>query len=437
VASTSNTNSDAPGRRNDVDVVIVGAGLAGLACAMELTKAGRSVQVIEASDGVGGRVRTDVVDGFLLDRGFQVLLTAYPAAKEMLDYRALDLRAFLPGAKVRTGGAFHDISDPVRRPLSALATVKAPVGSIADKTRIGRMRLTATRAKPESAWSVKEQTTLTRLRADGFSEAMIERFFQPLYAGIFLDPTLSTSSRMFEYVFHMLATGDNAVPAKGMGSIPDQLAASLPPGTVRLRARVGAVGTGRVTLIDAGTVTASAVVVATEGPQAAKLLAQMPTPPTDISVDSNPVSCLYFAAPTSPVEEAVIVLNGEPGSGPVNNMCVMSKVSAAYSPPGHHLVSATVLGTHSASEDGELEKAVRTQMSSWFGRAQVDKWDHLRTYHIPHAQPKLANLSPHERQVTVSPGVFVAGDHRDQASIQGALASGRRCAAAVLASLGA
>jgi phytoene dehydrogenase-like protein len=441
------TNRDLASSRGqfDVDVVIVGAGLAGLACAVALTKAGRSVQVVEASDGVGGRVRTDVVDGFLLDRGFQVLLTAYPAAKELLDYAKLDLRPFVPGARVRAGGRFHDIADPIRRPLSAIGTATAPIGSLADKARIAKMRLGASRSTPESAWTVKDQTTRDRLRADGFSSTVIDRFFQPLYAGIFLDPTLSTSSRMFAYVFHMLATGDNAVPAKGMSAIPEQLAAMLPPGTIRLRARVGAVSPGRVTLIDAATVTARVVVVATEGPHAAKLLADMSRSTTnsqsattalsDLATDSNPVSCVYFAAPTAPVDQAVIVLNGEPGTGPVNNLAVMSKVSAAYAPPGHHLVAATVLGSHTSSEDADLEKAVRSQMATWFGGARVDRWDHLRTYHIPHAQPKLENLSPPERSVTVAPGLFVTGDHRDQASIQGALASGQRCATAVLASL--
>ncbi len=427
-----------PARSQDhVDVVIVGAGLAGLTCAVSLCEAGLSVAVLEASDGVGGRVRTDVVDGFLLDRGFQVLLTAYPMAKQMLDLAALDLRPFLPGARIRHGGRFHDVADPVRRPLSILSTVRAPVGSVADKVRLGLMARRAVSEPVEAVWSHPERSTREHLRAIGLGQGAVDRFFKPLFGGIFLDRSLQVSSRMFEHVFQMLAMGDSAVPAKGMQSIPDQLAARLPAGTIRLRARVGAVEPGAVTLLDAGRVTAKAVVVATEGPQAEKLLAPALPGGSGLGspVVSSPVSCVYFAADRAPVDAPVIVLDAEGDAGPVSNLAVMSRVSAAYAPPGAHLISCAVLGSHTHAEDERLEAACRAQLGSWFGAGEVATWRHLRTYHIAHAQPRLLSLSPHERPVQVAAGLFVTGDHRDQASIQGALASGHRCATAVMASL--
>ena len=415
----------------DPDVVIIGAGLSGLACARALCEAGRSVVVLEGSDGIGGRVRTDVVDGFLLDRGFQVLLTAYPEAQRVLDYAKLDLRNFYPGAMVRVGDGFGTIADPFRRPLDLLKTVRANVGSPLDKARIGALRLRLASGEIDAIWHRPETSTADYLRKHRFSDAMIERFFVPFFGGIFLEDRLATSSRMFEFVLRMLAEGANAVPAKGIQAIPDQLARALPVGSVRLGATVGAVDGDGVVLATGEKVRARNVVVATDGPRAVSLLGGNELAP----VGSNPVSCLYFAADEAPLRNTAIVLNGVGASdGPVNNMCVPSNISAAYAPPGRHLVSVSVLGANSASEDAALEAAVRSQLGRWFGPA-VARWDHLRTYHIAHAQPTQTPpaLEPHERPVRIAPRRYVCGDHRDQASINGALVSGRRAAEAVLA----
>ena len=415
---------------SDSEVLIVGAGLAGLACAVHLTEAGRTVTVLEAGDGVGGRVRTDVLDGFVLDRGFQVLLTAYPEAKAMLDYRALDLQSFLPGALVQLGSQRATVADPLRQPLSLLATAKAPIGSLLDKGRVAMLRQSLVKRSIDEIWQRPDITTLQHLRDAKFSAHMIERFFRPLFGGIFLESELSTSSRMFEFVMRMLADGDNAIPAAGMQTIPNQLAARLPAGTIRLGARVGAVGDHAVTLLDLGIIEAKTIVIATESSQAAKLLGDELSDPGSV-----PVSCVYFAADEPPIDRPFIVLNGDGASGgPVNNLCVPSLVSKAYAPNGRHLIGASVLGTHRAPDNVSLETAVTAQLTSWFG-SQVAKWDHLRTYHVPNAQPRQTPpaLSEIERSVRIRPDVYVCGDHRDQASIQGALTSGRRAAEAVLA----
>jgi phytoene dehydrogenase-like protein len=416
----------------DVDVAIVGAGLAGLSAAKELQAHGKSVLVLEASDGVGGRVRTDVLDGFLLDRGFQVLLAAYPEARRLLDYTALDLRTFDPGAQVQLAdGNRALVSDPFRRPFDLLATAKAPVGSIIDKARIAKLRADVSKGSMEdTVWGSKDQPTIDRLRADGFSNKLIETFMGPLFAGISLDNDLRGSSRMFDFVFRMLSEGDNVVPAHGMQRIPQQLAGGLKNDTIRLHSPVSAVGQNSVT-VRGETISARSVIVAAEGPAAVSLLNAAGA---DLAVPgSQPVSCVYYAVEESPLERPIILLNGTgkgvgKGKGPITNVAVMSKVSAAYAPPGSHLVSVSAVGPASAS----IEADVRAQLVAWFG-SDVSKWKHLRTYHIEHAQPSQPSLTPHERDVQLSTGVFVAGDHRDQASIQGALRSGTRAARAVLA----
>jgi phytoene dehydrogenase-like protein len=406
-------------RAGDLPVVVVGAGLAGLACATTLHAAGVPVRVIEASDGVGGRVRTDEVDGFLLDRGFQILLTAYPEAHRQLDLDALDLRSFEPGALVWRDGRGSVLSDPFRRPSRALATALAPVGSIADKARIGLLRARLGRVHPGTLLEGPDETTEARLRRLGFSDDIVDAFFRPLFGGVQLDPTLQSSARMFEVLFRMFADGDAAVPAAGMGAIPAQLAARLPEGTIELGERVTAVQADAVTTTRHGRTAARATVVACEGPAAAHLLDLPPVP-------SKPVACVWFAADEPPVEDRLVILDGT-GRGPVLNVAVMSNVAPTYAPPGRHLVAAAMPGLH----DGDEELLARAQLRSWWG-SQVDGWTHLRTHRIAHGQPAQPPPLRPKQRVALGDGRFVCGDHRDTASIQGALFSGRRCALAVL-----
>lgn len=407
------------------DVVIVGGGLAGLACALGLHEGGVKALILEADDGVGGRVRTDEHDGFLLDRGFQVLLEAYPECRRVLDYEALDLKPLFPGADIWTGHGFSRFADPYRSPRDAMATLASPIGSFSDKLKVNALRKEVQKGEVHELLAGPDLTAQEDLESLGFSAGMIDGFFRPFFGGVLLSPDLADSSRIFRYVFRLFSEGDIAVPAKGMGQIPLQLAARLPEAAVRLNTRVESVEKGKVTLADGETVEARTVVVATEGPEAARLLEGVSEP------SSKGTVCLYFHSEEPPVSDPVLLLDGE-GTGPVNNLACLSQVSPDYAPSGQHLVSASCVGLPELAEK-ELETAVRAQLNRWFGGV-VKEWTYLRSYRIPHAQPGQAPgvLEPAERPVQLGEGLFVCGDHRETASLQGALHSGRRAAEAVL-----
>lgn len=413
-------------------VLIIGAGLAGLTCARHLQRRGVACRVLEASRGVGGRVRTDEVDGFRLDRGFQVMLTAYPETKRELDYDALDLRPFYDGALVRLNGAFHRVTDPFRHPLDAPRMLFSPVGTLGDKLRVARARQSLTSRTIAEVMAQPEMTTEEALRDRwGFSEVMIDRFFRPFFGGIFFDTSLQASSRMFEFVFKMFSEGQAALPANGIQAIPDHIASHLEEGTVRLNTPVDRLDGDTVVLASGKSMTPDAIVVATDAPAARQLLGETAE---DIPSEARSTICLYYAASESPLEDPILVLNGD-GTGPVNNVSVLSDVAPSYAPDGQSLISVVVVGA-SEDSDEELERAVREQMIDWFG-LPAGGWTHLRTVHVPYALPEQTPpfLSPPERPVRRRPGLYVCGDHTRTASLNGALASGRDAARAVATDL--
>ena len=419
---------------------MVGAGVAGLNCAAKLHAAGVPVLLLEASSTVGGRVQTDVhPEGFLLDRGFQIFLTSYPEARESLEYAQLELQPFYAGALVHWQGSFHRVADPLRHPIDGLASIPNPIGSPGDKIKVGLYRLKSLLGSVDDVFRAEETSTLQCLRREGFSERIIDTFFRPFLGGIFFDRSLGTSSRLFTFVMRMLATGQNCLPAKGIGAVAEQLAARVPPHSIRLNTEVTQVVAGHnendteqprgpsVVLNDGQVLAATtAVVVATEGPSAKKLLgAALEVAP---SKKAAPVGtcCLYFAAPTPPRPGNILYLDGDNAPGTlVNNCCFPSEVAPSYAPPGQTLVSVSTIGTHPELADEALVDRVKDELSEWFGRGEVNTWRHLKTYRIPYAQPNQAPPTDQFRKESLGGGVWVVGDHRTSATLDGALKSGR------------
>lgn len=409
-------------------VAVVGAGVAGLACAIDLHELGIPVRVFEASDDVGGRVRSDLVDGFVIDRGFQVLPTAYPEVRARLDLAALRLGPFTAGALVRQGGRFARFVDPTRSPAALPRTLASGVMPLRDQLRLVALRFRVTRGSLAQLYARPERSTLTELRALGFSEESIERFFRPFFAGVFLERGLESSSRFFEFALRSFASGDATLPADGMAAVPRQLASRLPPDTIRTRCPVEAIEAGSL-LAGGARFDAAAVVVATDGETARRFVPELP------EVRHNGTVCLSFAAERDPIGERLLVLDGE-GTGPVNHLCVPSTVAPSYAPAGQALVSANVIG-NAVQDDAELERSVRAQLAAWFG-AEVDDWRLLRMDRVERALPRqpVGWLEPVEREVRLGERLFVCGDHRGLASLEGALHAGRRAAEAVARAFG-
>ncbi len=411
------------------EVLIVGGGLAGLSCAVQLQNAGVPYRLFEASDRVGGRVRTDRVDGFLLDRGFQVFLDAYPEPRRVLDFEALQLQAFLPGALVFTGSRLVRLADPLRCPAAFGDLVRQKIAGVRDAVKTLALRRSASRMSADGPSGSRDQATMAFLREKGFSARMIDMFWRPFLGGIFLEPDLETSRRMFDFVFGMFTRGRATLPASGMEAIPRQLAEKLDASRIHLETPVERIEPNRL-WARGESWGAQAVVLAADGWSAASLVPSLHAP------QPRGVCNLYFRAARPPYEGPWLALNGA-GSGCVNNLAVPSNVCPSYASGGEALVSVSVLAADARDVD-LLPERVRDELSAWFGD-QVRAWTHLRTYHLPHALPAQNPgwLEPVERPVQLADGLLVCGDHRDNASIQGAMVSGRRAAEAVLEQAGA
>lgn len=430
-----------PGKR----VVIIGGGLAGLSCAARLCSAGGDaatwdVTVLEASERVGGRVRSESVDGYTLDHGFQVLLTAYPACRELLDYDTLRLRAFRPGALVRKGGRFATLGDPWREPLQSVATALSPVGTFTDKIRIAKARAQARRGTLEQLYHRAGAPTSERLVEMGFTESFINEFFRPFLGGVFLDETLTTSSRLFEFVFRMFANGDIAIPADGMAAIPRQLADTLPRGTLRLQSTVARLehtgSVSRVHLTDGSFFDADHVVVATESTAASRLINA-----PQLATDWKQAVTLYFAAETSPRSDRMLMLRGDEADV-IQTAVVLSDIAPEYAPPGRSLISISVSDSFLDCDTLQLERHVREQAVRWFG-AEVQQWELLRVFRVSYGLPDVS-MEPVENTVVVNQilrqdadgnplpdHLYVCGDHRETPSIHGAMHSGMRVASLI------
>jgi phytoene dehydrogenase-like protein len=309
--------------------------------------------------------------------------------------------------------------------------VFSPVGTLSDKVLVGLTRLRAAATPDNVILSAPETTTGEHLTELGFSSSIVERFLRPFLAGIFFDPALDTSSRLFELVFKRLALGDNALPEDGIGAIAEQLAARLPAGSVRLNTRAVAIDQSGVTLDTGETIPGDlGVIVAVEQPQAEKLLPQLSTREKAKKSERSTV-CLYFSTDRAPVQDPILLLNGS-GKGIVNNMFFATNVAPSYGPAGKVLVSVSLVGSFADREDADLADEVIRELGGWFSPGEVASWTHLRTYRIGFAQPdQTPPTTPAGRDPRVGEGLYVCGDHWCSATFDGALVSGRRAAEAL------
>jgi phytoene dehydrogenase-like protein len=400
-------------------ITIIGAGISGLTAAVYLHQKGYKIQIIEASDRAGGRIKTDLIDGFRLDRGFQVLLTEYPETKALLDYKKLNLKRFLPGATVLYDGGQFEIADPFRRPTAIFATLFAPVGSLKDKINTFFLKNKLVNISITKLFKQPEIETIAQLKKYGFSPKMIDRFYKPFFSGIFLENDLKTSSTMFDFVMKMFSEGDAAIPELGMEEIPKQLVAMLPENTIQYNLKVTSIENEKIICEYGQVLETDKIIIATEAIGLASDYI------TKTKQNFNQVTNVYFEAKIAPTKKAVVVLNASTNKKWVNNLIVMSNVSNKYGPTGKVLISISYNGIPTI-DDATLAENMKTELKQWYGN-QVSAWKMLKTYRIKYALPnqeKVANEVPNS-ELKINENLFICGDYLLNGSINAAMKSGR------------
>lgn len=425
------------------DVVVVGAGLAGLSAARELSIHGANVCVLEAADRVGGRVQSDAVDGFTLDRGFQLYNPSYPEAARVLDHEALDLQPLARGVDVvRTDGAgprarrsVVHLGDPRSPRAWHLSALSRKAGTVAGKARFARYALAAARSRGSQIDARPDEPAQVALARAGMDATLIDEVIKPFLTGVFLEPHLMTSRRFMDVVLASFVKGTPSLPAGGMQAIPDQLHAALPEGTVHLSTTVTSVAAHHVES-SAGRFEAPVVIVATEAAGAAELLPGVP-----IESEGNSVTTWYYAMPVDSLQEPLargrsMLTVPATTQGPVINTVPLTYAVPSYSPADSILVSTSALGVH-ASPDGvaaDTEHVIREQLAALYG-TDTRAWELLAAYPIHYALPSMR--PPRRVSHAIEQGdVIIAGDHTTTASIQGAMVSGRRAGDRALDRLG-
>lgn len=419
-------------------IIIVGAGVAGLVCGRTLQRVGHEVVVLEASDGVGGRVRSDRVDGFVLERGFQVLFTAYPAARRQLDYARLNLRIFDPGAIVCKAAARHILSDPLRDPGALLPSLVTGIVSVGDKIRAGLLCAEMLQKSADAIMAEPDETIEAFLQRRGFSPRLVNNFVRPFFGGVFLDDSLQTSAKPFQFDWKMMCSGDTVIPSGGMGRIPAQIAEELlATSSIRLHAPVASLirdskGRWHGARMESGeNVTGDAVVVATPAPEAARLTGR----PT-VEGQTSTIN-LYFAGaePVYTGKKIAVHANRNPF---INNVVQVSNVAPEQAPPGQHLLSASILGVPEGSDDELFARGMADVRRMFAGdRAALSAlsgYRPLHRYRIPYGQfaqrPGVYETLPDNE--TGEPGLFFAAEFTAASSFNAAMRSGEKAAEHIL-----
>ncbi len=403
-------------------ITIIGAGISGLTAAVYLHKKGFNILLLEASDRVGGRIKTDIVDGFLLDRGFQVLLTEYPETKALLDYNKLNLKRFLPGATVLYDGGQFEIADPFRRPTALLATIFAPVGSLKDKVNTFLLKNKLVKISTTDIFKQPETDTVSQLKKYGFSDKMINRFYKPFFSGIFLENNLKTSSNMFDFVMKMFSEGDAAIPELGMEEIPKQLLNMLPENSVYYNMKVSKLDNRKIICENGQVFETDKIIIATEAVGFASNFIQKS------KQNCHQVTNVYFETNFAPTKKAVVVLNASKNKKWVNNLTVMTNISDKYAPKNKVLIAVSYNGIPDI-DDENLSENMKLELKNWYGN-QVENWKMIKVYKIDYALPNQDHVTNEllKSDIQINENVFICGDHLLNGSINAAMKSGRLAA---------
>ncbi|MEU7033475.1 NAD(P)/FAD-dependent oxidoreductase [Streptomyces sp. NPDC046237] len=404
-----------------IDVVVVGAGAAGLACAADLVGAGVRVRLLESDDTVGGRMRTDRIAGFTVDRGFQVFNTSYPQVKRRLNLRRLRLGPLTPGVLVHTDDGPRRFTDPTRRLRESRDLLPGRLASARDLAALGVLSARDTLLPASRLRARPDATTLRALSDAGLSPGLVETLLRPFLSGVFLEDDLETSARFFHLVWRSMVRGTLCLPADGIGAVPAQLASGLPAGVVRTGSPVASLTADGVAPADGGELKARAVVVATGQSAAGRLLPGLDVPP------GRTVTTLYHAAERSPLAEPTLVVDARRR---FLNTCVVTEAQRGWSGDGRALVSTSVLGSPGPAE----EEAVREALGAVYG-TDTAAWETVHRVTVHDALPVMLPPLELSRTTRFAPGRYVCGDHRATGSLQGAMASGARAAREVLADL--
>ena len=407
--------------KKEYKIHIVGAGMSGLTAALVFEKHGYHPILLESSDNVGGRVKTDRVNGYQLDHGFQVLLTAYPKAKQYLNYEKLELQPFLPGAILYKNGKQQTIGDPLRSISLLLPTLFSSIGKFSDKIKIFKLN---TRLKKETIPSIfhkKEVTTLEYLKNVGFSNAMISQFFKPFFSGIFLENELKTSSRMFEFVYKMFGEGMAVIPKKGIGAIPEQLKNNLESTEIQYNTAVDTIKEGTILLKNGTEIKSDFTIIATDPSQFLPGLSGQ-------EVQWQQCFNLCFETHKKAITKPIIGLIAD-DDAIINNMhyCTNLKTEKQGS---HDLLSVTVVKKHNLNTS-ELIERVEKDLATY---CNIKNLTFLKCYPILKALPILQNIqnSMECSETKLSNTLYLAGDHLLNGSLNAAMESGEKAALAII-----
>ena len=410
--------------KQDYKIHIVGAGISGLIAATVLEKNGFSPVIIETTDSIGGRVKTDIVDGYQLDHGFQVLLTAYPAAQKYLNLEALQLQSFIPGASIFKNGKQQIIGDPLRDKSLLLSTVFARIGTLSDKFKILKLNNKLKKKSLSEIFSTQEQTTKSYLMAFGFSNSIIDNFFNPFFSGIFLENKLETSSRMFEFVYKMFGEGDAALPKGGMQAIPKQISNNLKRTTFKFNTKVATVNDSEIILADGQKIKSDFTIIATEPSKLVNTVNKKVT-------EWQSCDTLYFETENRVINKPLIGLIPEKDAV-INNIFYHTSLDSDLN-GNKELLSVTVVDNQNLPSD-KLIQRVQTELKQYCG---INTSKLIKHYNIPMSLPKLKELKYNAlpSQTRLTDTIFLAGDLQLNGSLNAAMIAGEKAALGVLDNL--